>query len=148
MSSPVLASAASAGQSARHSGRGRGRERSVLRGRRLPVPGERAVDGDDRDDVTAPPSQVLAACRALRYRNHVGVNLVVEGRPFPDDWIYVHSKKVGMARIANYANFSPDMAARPGLNPLTVEYFCVRGDDVWDAPDHALVERAERELAK
>ena len=50
-----------------------------------------------------PPSEVLSACCALRYRNHVGVNLIVEGRPFPDNWIYVHSKEVGMARIANYA---------------------------------------------
>lgn len=94
-----------------------------------------------------PPSEILAACRALRYRNHVGVNLVVEGRPFPDQWLYVHSKEVRMARIANYANFSPEMAARPGLNPLTIEYFCFRGDDFWDAPDHALIEHAKRELA-
>jgi protoporphyrinogen oxidase len=93
-----------------------------------------------------PPSQVLAACRALRYRNHVGVNLVVEGNPFPDNWIYVHSKEVGMARIANYVNFSAEMAAQPGLNPLTVEYFCFSGDDLWDAADDALVERAKREL--
>jgi protoporphyrinogen oxidase len=94
-----------------------------------------------------PPPEVLIACHALRYRNHVGVNLVIEGRPFPDNWIYVHSKEVGMARIANYANFSRDMAGRPGLNPLTVEYFCFRGDEVWDAPDHVLIERAKRELA-
>ena len=94
-----------------------------------------------------PPSEVLAACRALRYRNHVGVNLVVEGSSFPDQWLYVHSKEVGMARIANYANFSPEMAARPGLNPLTVEYFCFRGDNLWHAPEHALVEGAKRELA-
>ena len=72
---------------------------------------------------SAPP-EVLSACRALRYRNHVGVNLIVEGNPFPDNWIYVHSKEVGMARIANYANFSPAMSSRPGISPLTVEYFC------------------------
>ena len=94
------------------------------------------------------PSEVLAACRALRYRNHVGVNLVVEGRPFPDNWIYVHSKEVGMARIANYANFSSEMAARPGLNPLTVEYFCFPDNDLWDAPEQALVEGAKRELSQ
>ena len=99
-------------------------ERPALCGGRPPVPGERAADRNDRDDVPEPPSEVLSACRALRYRNHVGVNLVVEGRLFPDQWIYVHSKEVGISRIANYANFSPAMAARPGLNPLTVEYFC------------------------
>ena len=95
---------------------------------------------------SAPP-EVLSACRALRYRNHVGVNLIVEGHPFPDNWIYVHSKEVGMARIANYANFSPAMSSRPGISPLTVEYFCFPHDQVWDAPDDALIERAKRELA-
>ncbi len=94
-----------------------------------------------------PPPEVLAACRALRYRNHLGVNLVVEGCPFPDNWIYVHSRDVGMARIANYASFSADMAARPGLSPLTVEYFCFGDSDLWHQSDQALVERAKLELA-
>ena len=94
---------------------------------------------------SAPP-EVLSACRSLRYRNHVGVNLIVEGHPFPDNWIYVHSKEVGMARIANYANFSPAMSSRPGISPLTVEYFCFPHDQVWDATDDALIERAKREL--
>jgi protoporphyrinogen oxidase len=95
----------------------------------------------------APPSEVLSACRALRFRNHIGVNVIVEGRPFPDNWIYVHSKDVEMARIANYANFSPAMASRPGLNPLTVEYFCHPNDALWNASDDALIARAKRELA-
>ena len=93
-----------------------------------------------------PPSQVAAACRALRYRNHIGVNLVVKGSLFPDNWIYVHSGEVRMVRIANYVNFSTEMAARPGLNPLTVEYFCFRGDNYWEAADEELIERAKREL--
>ena len=58
-----------------------------------------------------PPPAVLQACEALRYREHIGVNLLVEGRPFTDNWIYVHDKNVAMARIANYRNFSPAMAA-------------------------------------
>jgi protoporphyrinogen oxidase len=95
----------------------------------------------------AAPSEVISACRSLRYRNHIGVNLLVEGRPFPDNWIYVHSKEVGMARIANYANFSSAMTSRPDLSPLTVEYFCFPGDDVWESSDYALIERAKRELS-
>jgi protoporphyrinogen oxidase len=94
----------------------------------------------------AAPPEVLAACRSLRYRNHVGVNLLVEDKPFPDNWIYIHSKEVGMARICNYANFSPDMASRPGLNPITVEYFTSEGDAVWTADDAHLRERAIAEL--
>jgi protoporphyrinogen oxidase len=92
------------------------------------------------------PGEVLAACRGLRYRNHVGVNLLAEGTLFPDNWIYVHSRAVGMARIASYRNFSPAMGREPSLNPLTVEYFAFPGDGVWNAPDNELIERAIREL--
>ncbi|MGH9648732.1 MAG: NAD(P)/FAD-dependent oxidoreductase, partial [Bryobacteraceae bacterium] len=94
----------------------------------------------------AAPPEILAACRALRYRDHIGVNLLVEGRPFPDNWIYVHSANVAMARVTNYSNFSPAMGSRPDLNPLTVEYFTFPGDGIWDAPDPSLIERATREL--
>ena len=29
------------------------------------------------------PEVVLMAAHALRYRNHIGVNLLIEGQPFP-----------------------------------------------------------------
>ena len=93
-----------------------------------------------------PPSEVTAAARALRYREHIGVNLLVEGRPFPDNWIYVHSPEVAMARIANYRNFSPEMAGSDNLSPLTVEYFASPGDALSRASDAALVDRAVGEL--
>ena len=93
-----------------------------------------------------PPAEVISACRCLRFRNHIGVNLRVEGRPFPDNWIYVHSKEVGIARVANYANFSSAMSP-PGISPLTVEYFCFPRDVTWTASEAALIERAKRELA-
>jgi protoporphyrinogen oxidase len=98
-------------------------------------------------DPPAPP-EVLQAARALRYRNHVAVNLLVDGLPFPDNWIYVHSKEVAMARIANYANFSREMASARGLSPITVEYFTFPGDGIWDASDDVLIERAKHELAR
>ncbi len=91
------------------------------------------------------PQEVRAAARTLRYREHIGVNLLIEGRPFPDNWIYVHSGAVELARIANYRNFSPAMAA-DGLSPLTVEYFAFCGDKFSSASDEAMVERAVSEL--
>jgi len=92
-----------------------------------------------------PPAEVLSACRSLRYRDHVGVSLRVEGCPFPDQWIYVHSKDVGMARIANYANFSAEMSP-PDISPITVEYFCFPRDHIAEARDSELIELAKREL--
>ena len=50
----------------------------------------------DLVDIMQPeaPPEVLRAARALQYREHVGVNLLVEGCPFPDNWIYLHSPEV------------------------------------------------------
>jgi protoporphyrinogen oxidase len=94
-----------------------------------------------------PPAAVLEAARGLRYRNHVGVKLVVHGAaPFPDNWIYVHSPDVRMARISDYRNFSPEMTPAPDIHALTIEYFCFPGDDIWESSDQQLIERAQAEL--
>ena len=92
------------------------------------------------------PDKVREAARALRFRNHVGVNLLIEGNPFPDNWIYVHSTEVALARIANYRNFSPAMAASDRFSPLTVEYFTSPGDAFDAASDETLIARAVDEL--
>jgi protoporphyrinogen oxidase len=95
-----------------------------------------------------PPPQVLAAARSLRYRHHVGVNLVVKGpAPFADNWIYVHSPDVKMARISNYRSFSAEMAATRDSYPMTVEYFCFPDDGIWTGSDTELIRRAIAELA-
>ncbi len=95
------------------------------------------------------PESVLAAARDLRYRNHIGVKLAVEGdAPFPDNWIYVHSPDVKMARISDYRNFSQEMGGSRHLHPLTIEYFCFPGDEIWESNDDKLISRAVSELAQ
>ncbi len=94
----------------------------------------------------APPDEVLQACRSLRYRDHIGAHLQYDGNPFPDNWIYVHDKRVRMARLSNYRTFSPEMADRDNISPLTVEYFTFEGDEVWSQSDEDLVALAGREL--
>jgi protoporphyrinogen oxidase len=93
-----------------------------------------------------PPESVLLACLGLRYRDHIGVHLKFEGNPFPDNWIYVHDKRVQMARISNYRNFSTQMADQEGVSPLTVEYFCFRDDQLWNRSDQELIALASQEL--
>jgi protoporphyrinogen oxidase len=53
-----------------------------------------------------------------------------------------------MARIANYRNFSHEMADRADVSPSTIEYFTFKGDEVWNRSDEQLVEMATQELAK
>jgi protoporphyrinogen oxidase len=94
----------------------------------------------------AAPKSVLRACRELRYRHHIGVHFKYDGLPFPDDWLYIHSTDLKMARVANYRNFSAAMADGEGVSPLTVEYFASPGDGVWDLRDEELVHLATVEL--
>jgi len=96
-----------------------------------------------------PADEAVRACSELYYRDHLTVNLVV-GKTglFPDQWIYVHAPEVQMARLANYLNFSPAMAGRPGTTPLSVEYFVFRKDPLWARPDGELVAFAVDELRR
>jgi protoporphyrinogen oxidase len=94
-----------------------------------------------------PPDAVLAACRALQFRDHLGIHIKLQGVPFPDNWIYIHSKEVKMARLSNYRNFSPVMAGSVAeVSPVTAEYFATRGDSVWSSTDEALIKLALQEM--
>jgi protoporphyrinogen oxidase len=95
-----------------------------------------------------PPEEVLAAARALYYRDHITVCLIIRRpRPFPDNWIYVHSPEVRMARISSYGNFSPHMPADPNQDAIAVEYFVFAHEDLWHRNDRELIDLARAELA-
>jgi protoporphyrinogen oxidase len=120
-------------------------------GVRHEIAGERFLSSATLTDTIAmmdppPPPEVLRASAALRYRDHLAVNLVVAGPLFPDNWIYVHSRAVALARVANYRNFSLAMAAAPEVSPVTAEYFAFPGDPLSIATDDQLVARATDEL--
>jgi protoporphyrinogen oxidase len=85
----------------------------------------------------------------LRYRGHITVNLIAEGGDlFPDQWIYVHSPDIKMARLANYNNFSKEMVLGKDETALGVEYFAFVEDTLWSASDEALGSLAIKELAQ
>ena len=52
-----------------------------------------------------PPLEVLESCKRLKYRHHIGVKLIITGKIFLDNWIYIHDPSK-MARVSNYLNFS------------------------------------------
>lgn len=93
--------------------------------------------------------EVSRACEQLYYRDHITVNLIVDRSDlFPDQWIYVHSPQVRMARLANYSNFSEKMSAKAGMTPISIEYFVFRTDDLWSMDDAQLVDLASAEIEK
>lgn len=95
-----------------------------------------------------PPRPILEAALQLRYRDHITVNLIVNRpRLFPDQWLYIHSPEMKMARVTNYANFSEAMTADPQKTPLAVEYFVFADrDELWQMADDELIALAGKEL--
>jgi protoporphyrinogen oxidase len=94
-----------------------------------------------------PPVEVVDAARGLSYRDFLIVGLILKGeRLFPDNWVYVHTPGVKVGRIQNFGNWSAAMVAKPGMSSLGMEYFCNKGDDLWNMPDGELIELARREL--
>jgi protoporphyrinogen oxidase len=93
------------------------------------------------------PADVRCAADRLKYRDFLTVALVVDRADvFPDNWIYVHDPSVGVGRVQNFKNWSPEMVPDPKLTCLGLEYFCTRGDARWAMDDEALVADAAREL--
>jgi len=94
-----------------------------------------------------PPPEVVEAAAGLRYREFLCVALVLEGQAlFPDNWIYVHDPGVQVARVQNFAAWSPWMVPEPNRWCVGMEYFCFEGDDRWSLPDADLVALATEEF--
>jgi protoporphyrinogen oxidase len=95
----------------------------------------------------AAPGAVQAAAQGLRYRDFLTVALVIQGEDlFPDNWIYIHDPAVRVGRIQNFRSWSPWMVPEDDKTCVGMEYFCFKGDDLWDMEDDKLVELASREL--
>jgi protoporphyrinogen oxidase len=93
-----------------------------------------------------PPEPVVAAAKALTFRNLLTVNLVVDrAEMFPDNWIYVHEPGVYLGRIQNYKNWSPAMVPDPTKTCLGLEYFTSDHEDLWKKSDEDLIELGKRE---
>ena len=91
------------------------------------------------------PSEVVSAASSLNYRNHISVHVTIDKKLFDDNWIYIHSPDLKMARIADFTNFSEFMS-NENTYPLTLEYFCFENDELWTTDNKNLIEFALSEL--
>jgi protoporphyrinogen oxidase len=95
------------------------------------------------------PDFVLHAADQLRYRDFLTVCLIIrKTRVFDDNWIYIHEPSVQVGRIQNYGNWSPDMVPDASCSSLGLEYFCNKGDAIWNSRDEDLIRQAAQELQK
>jgi len=91
------------------------------------------------------PQNVIDSAKSLSYRNHISVHITIDKKLFEDNWIYIHSPDLKMARIADFTNFSKDMSEE-GVYPLTLEYFCFEEDHLWNQENKELINFAIEEL--
>jgi protoporphyrinogen oxidase len=97
----------------------------------------------------AAAGDVQTAAQGLRYRDFLTVALVIDGEDlFPDNWIYIHEPSVRVGRIQNFRSWSPWMVPDQSKASVGLEYFCFKGDELWEMEDEQLVELAKAELGK
>jgi protoporphyrinogen oxidase len=95
----------------------------------------------------AVPPEVRAAGDGLKYRDFIAVALMLKrDHLFPDNWIYIHTPGVKVGRIQNFNNWSAAMVPVPGMTCLGMEYFCFKGDGLWESRDEDLIAQAAGEL--
>jgi protoporphyrinogen oxidase len=97
----------------------------------------------------AAPGEVQAAAQGLRYRDFLTIALIVDGEDlFPDNWIYIHEPSVRVGRIQNFRSWSPWMVPDQSKASVGMEYFCFKGDELWEMDDDELVKLGTAELAE
>ena len=86
----------------------------------------------------APAPQTLQAAAALGFRDLLLVAVAAD-RPFITDqtWIYLPDRAIPFGRIHEPKNWSRAMAP-PERSLVVAEYFCFRGDAIWESSDEQL----------
>ena len=96
-----------------------------------------------------PPKEVLMAAKSLTHRALIIVVLIVAQKElFPDQWIYIHNPNVKVGRIQNFKNWSKAMVPDPQSTSIGLEYFCMKGDEIWESSDNDLIALASEELSE
>lgn len=103
-------------------------------------------------DVPEPVKEVAAG---LEYRDFITVGLLLDKLVIHDpktkglirdNWIYIQEKEVKLGRIQVFNNWSPYLVADPDKVWLGLEYFCYKGDELWQMDDAAFIDFAAGEL--
>jgi len=95
------------------------------------------------------PESVRQAAEGLSYRDFLVVALMLDQEElFPDNWIYIHTPGVKVGRVQNFNNWSRALVPEEGRTCLGLEYFCFKGDGLWNSSDQELIDLATTELAE
>lgn len=94
------------------------------------------------------PDDILDAASRLRYRDLVLVTIMLDRERVSDlTWIYLPDKDIPLGRIHEPKNWSLSMAPE-GKTHLVCEYFCFKGDNIWNSDDEELTTMTVHHLEK
>jgi protoporphyrinogen oxidase len=97
----------------------------------------------------------------LEYRDFITVGILANkllvsntsnyktiGNIIPDNRIYIHDVGTIVGRIQIFNNWSPYMVADSKNIWIGLEYFCSKGDEIWNKSDEELIQLGVEELIK
>lgn len=101
-------------------------------------------------------NNILDIAARLPYRDFITIALLIEQpedakeQPqLPDTWIYCQEPDLKLGRIQVFNNWSPHLVADPKRHLwLGLEYFCAKGDGLWQMSDGQLKDMAHAELLR
>ncbi|MDH5392573.1 MAG: FAD-dependent oxidoreductase [Gammaproteobacteria bacterium] len=94
----------------------------------------------------SPPAKVVAAASQLGSRDLLTVTLMLNCAKVTDQsWIYLPEKKIAFGRLHEPSNWSACLSPE-GKTHLVLEYFCTRGDSIWNASDKSLTDSSIDQL--
>ena len=114
------------------------------------MPIKNLMQGLDKD---VPEPIFKIACN-LEYRDFMIVGLLLDKlelkdrheKSINDNWLYIQDLGIKVGRVQLFHNWSPDMVAKQGTCWIGAEYFCQKGDELWNMTDEKLIEFASMEL--
>ncbi|RQO31217.1 hypothetical protein DBR32_04405 [Taibaiella sp. KBW10] len=115
-------------------------------------------------DIVSPkaPNNILDIAKGLVYRDFLTVGLLLNKltikrdnqRPagsdntVKDNWIYIQEHDVKVGRLQIFNNWSPYMVADPNHVWVGMEYFCNKGDDIWEKDETSMKVLGIEELSQ
>lgn len=107
------------------------------------------------------PKNVQEVAAGLLYRDFITVGVLLKKLKIknetniktlndiiPDNWIYIQERKVKLARMQIFNNWSPYMARDNNTVWIGLEYLCNEGDTLWSKTDDEFARYAINELAQ
>lgn len=96
----------------------------------------------------AAPDDVLEAASSLKYRDIVIVTIMLNSERVTNlTWLYLPGKDIPIGRIHEPKNWSLRMAPE-GKTSVVAEFFCFKGDKIWNSSDEELTSITVENLEK